>query len=174
MAALLGADAQRGLTLKRARELRLPVLERLLPAPDALIPAKELKKFKEKHRDRLHAFRDCVDEELIRAASLKDEDAQEEQARLAGQRLARDRDTLVEAMRERRWPRIVFGGVGGLVAAGAALATPLVGGESTAAVALGSTGLLPAIHTAYETFVTRPDLSKPMAYAALVQERLAR
>jgi hypothetical protein len=61
---------RKGLTLQRARELRLGVLEQLLPAPAAPIAAPELANFKREHGPQLASFRDQVDEELLTAAAL--------------------------------------------------------------------------------------------------------
>ena len=172
MAALLGADTQTGLTLKQARELRLSVLENLLPAPAEFVPAKELAKFKHDHQDELASFRDCVNEELLRVSALPEADAQFAQAEIALRRLLRERTQIVELMERRRWSRIVFGCIAGVVAAGSAVAAPFVVGPGPTAAAFAAPGLVPAVYAALRDLPARPDFaSKPMAYAALAQGR---
>jgi len=172
MAALLGVDTQTGLTLKRARELRLGVLEDLLPAPAESVTVKELAKFKRDHGRELAAFRDHIDEELMKVAMLAESDASEEQARIALRRLLRERDEIAEMMERRRWPRILFGSIAGLGVAAAALAAPLVVGGGAAAAAFAAPGLVPAVYAALADVRTRPDFgNRPMAYAALAQRR---
>jgi ABC transporter len=147
-AALLGVDTDTGLTLKRARELRLGVLDELLPAPAVPPTPRELAEFKREHGPQLAAFRDRVDEELLQAALLPEQDAREERANLAARGLLRERDDIVELMGQRRWPRIVFGSVAGVAAAAAAVAAPFLVGGGVAAAALAAPGLLPAVYTA--------------------------
>jgi hypothetical protein len=172
MAALIGIDSAAGLTLKRARELRLGVLEELLPGPAAPIDAKKLKAFKDDHGPELAAFRDCVDEELLKAAGLGERDAREQQAEISTRKLVRERDKIVELMRKRRWPDLVFGSVAGAGAAAVGLVGGLVLGGPAAAAALAAPGLLPAVYGALKDVRTKPDFGeRPVAYAALAQRR---
>jgi hypothetical protein len=174
LAALLGVDTHTGLTLKHARELRLGVLDELLPAPAVPPTPRELAEFKREHGPQLAAFRDRVDEELLQAASLPEQDAREEQASLAARGLLRERDDIVKLMGQRRWPRIVFGSVAGVAAATAAVAAPFLVGGGVAAAVLAAPGLLPAVYTALENVKRRPDFGqRPIAYAALADRRFA-
>jgi hypothetical protein len=170
MAALVGADSRTGLTLKRARELRLGVLEALLPGPATPVDAKALRKFKDEHGDELAAFRDRVDEELLKAAGLEEADAQAEQARISAAKLKRERDEIVSLMEKRRWPDIVFGSIASVGVAAAGVAGALVLGGGAAAAAVAAPGLIPAVYAALKDARTRPDLGmRPLAYAALAQ-----
>jgi hypothetical protein len=174
LAALLGVDTDTGLTLKRARELRLGVLDELLPAPAVPPAPRELAEFKREHGPQLAAFRDRVDEELLRAALLPEQDAREERASLAARALLRERDDIVKLMGQRRWPRIVFGSVAGVAAAATAVAAPFIVGGGVTAAALAAPGLLPAVYIALGDVKRRPDFGRrPMAYAALADRRFA-
>ena len=175
MAALVGLDSTAGLTLKRARELRLGVLEALLPGPAATIEVKALKQFKDDHGDELAAFRDRVDEELMKAATLAEPDAQREQTAISARTLTRERDEIVKLMQAHRWTNIVFGAVAGVVAAAAAVAAPFVVGGGLAASALAAPGLIPAVYASLKTVETKPEFgTRPMAYAALAQKEFGR
>ena len=174
MGALTGMDSATGTTLKRARELRLGVLDVLLPGPPPTVSAAELREFKGDHGDQLAAFRDAVDEELMKAASFSDEDARKEQAGIAARRLVRERDELVKLMEGRRWSGIIFGSVAGLAVAGSAVAAPFVVGGGAGAAAFAAPGLIPAIYGAIKDIRRRPDFgARPIAYAALAKKRFS-
>lgn len=154
------------------RARRFALLEDLLPAPAKAIGAKDLKRFKDDHQDELAAFRDAVDEELIKIASLTDRDVQDEQARLSAARLSRQRDEIGKLIARKLSPQILFGAVGALAAAGFAVAGPLVVHRSPADAAFAAPGLIPAIHAAVSEVRKRPDWgTRPMAYAALAQKK---
>jgi hypothetical protein len=175
MAALVGLDTTAGLTLKRARDLRLNVLEALLPGPSDAIEVKALMRFKEEHRDALAAFRDRVDEELLKAAALAEPDAQREQTAISARTLTRERDDIVKLMQAHRWTNIGFGSVASVVTAAAAVAAPFVVGGGVAASALAAPGLIPSIYAALKDVRTKPEFGgRPMAYAALAQKEFGR
>ncbi len=172
MAALLGADTRTGRTLKQAREFRSGFLKGLLPAPERSVPAKELAKFKRDHKDELASFRDCVNEELLKAAAFVEADAQDEQAEIALGRLRRERAQIVALMERRRWPPIVFGSIAGVAAATATVVAPLVVGGGATAAAFAAPSLIPAAYAALQGTRRAPDVdAKPMAYAALAHQR---
>jgi len=150
----------------------LGVLEALLPGPAAPVAAKALRRFKDEHGDELAAFRDHVDEELLKAAASEEVDAQERQAEISAKTLARERDEIVSLMEKRRWPGIVFGSVAGVGAVAAGIAGPLVLGGGVAVAAFGAPGLIPAVYHALKDARTKPDFGKrPLAYAALAQRQ---
>jgi hypothetical protein len=172
MAALTGLDRSAGQTLKRARQLRLGVLDGLLPGPATPIDAKELKQFKADHGPELAAFRDVVDEELLKAAGFEHADAGAKQAEISTRRLMQERDKVVALMQRRRWPDLVFGSVAGVVAAAAGVAGGLALGGPIAGAAFAAPGLIPAVYGALRDARTKPDFGeRPMAYAALAQQR---
>lgn len=170
MAALLGLDTSVGVTLKRARELRLGILDELLPGPAAPVDAAALRRFKDDHRDELSAFRDLVDGELLKAAILDDADAREKQAEISTRQLVRERDNLVALMQRRRWPEIVFGSIAGVAAAAAGVAGGLVLGP-VAGAAFAVPGVIPAVFAAVKDVRTKPDFGdRPVAFAALARQ----
>jgi hypothetical protein len=172
MAALIGIDAGAGLTLKRARELRLGVLEELLPGPAAPIDVKALKKFKDDHGPELAAFRDSVDQELLKAANLEELDARERQTEISTRKLLQERDKIAELMRKRRWPDLVFGSIAGVGVVAAGIVGGLALGGPVAGAALAAPGLIPAIYSALKDVQTKPDWGeRPLAYAALAQRQ---
>ena len=103
------------------------------------IDAKALKKFKDDHGPELAAFRDSVDQELLKAANLE------------------ERDKIVELMRKRRWPDLVFGSIAGVGAVAAGIAGGLALGGPVAGAALAAPGLVPAIYGALKDVQTKPD-----------------
>jgi hypothetical protein len=171
---LFGADTTTGLTLKRARDLRVGVLEGLLPAPSASVSVEELVKFKDEHAPALSAFRDRVDAALIDlAAAIDDDDARRERARILRDELIREREEIVAAMKARRWPRIAFGAVAGVVAAAPGVVAPFFIGGGVAAAAVAAPGAIPAAYGAVEA-LRRPNAgAKPLAYAAFAQRAFA-
>jgi hypothetical protein len=91
-------------------------------------------------------------------------------APVAVKRLLRERNQIAERMSERGWPRIVFGSIGGLGAAAAAVASPLIVDGGVATSAFAAPGLLPALYVLFTTVRRDSGLdSKPMAYAAVAQ-----
>ena len=124
------------------------VLEALLPGPAAPVDAKALRRFKEDHGRELAAFRDHLEQELMKAASLPEADAREQQAAISARTLARERDEIVAIMEKRRWPGIVFGSLAGVGAVAAGVAAPFIVGGGAAAAALVAPGLIPAVYAA--------------------------
>jgi hypothetical protein len=106
--------------INRAEGLRLGVLEAVLPAPQEIVSISELAAFKEKHGARLAAFRTRIEEELLRIALVEDEEARLRQKHLTEQRLRGEIEEITAEMNKRRWPKIVFGTVCGLLGVGVA------------------------------------------------------
>jgi hypothetical protein len=120
----------------------------------------------------LGAFRDHIDQELLKAARLEEADAREEQAAISARILAKERDDLVRLMEKRRWPGIVFGTVAGVGAVAAGIAGPIVLGGGLAAAGFAAPGLIPAVYHALKDVRTKPEFGqRPIAYAALAQRR---
>ena len=174
IAAIFGTDATTGLTLKRARELRVGVLNDLLPAPSAAVSVDDLVEFKRDHGHELSAFRDRVDGALIDVAAIEDADAREERTRILRSQLVQEREELAAAMTARRWPAIAFGAVAGVVTAAAAVTAPFFLGGGLAAAAFAAPGLVPSAYSIGEIVRQRPNIAnRPIAYAALAQKAFA-
>jgi hypothetical protein len=145
-----------------------------LPAPSATIPVSELVDFKNDHGGALQAFRDHLDGALIDVAAIEDPDAREERRRIVRSELVRERDRLAAEMRSRRWPPIVFGAVGGVAAAAAAVTAPFFVGGGVAAAAVTAPGLVAGVYGAIETIRRIEDFAdRPVAYAALTERAFA-
>jgi hypothetical protein len=129
-----------------------------------------LKAFKDDHGPELAAFRDRVDEELLKAASFDEADARERQVEISMRKLVQERDEIAELMRKRRWHDLVFGSVASVGAVAAGIAGGLVLGGPVAGAAFAAPGLIPAVYGALKDVRTKPDFgSRPLAYAALAQ-----
>lgn len=158
--------------VRRAEALRLGVLESVLPGPAAGVPAKEIVDFKERYKDRLGAFRTYVEEELLAIALIEEQDARLRKRQLVEERLRGEIDEIVARMRERRWPKIVFGTVCGIAAVGvAAIGAVTTGGV---AVALAVPGLVSGAYAAIEGAPKRDVSRSPVAYAALAEKYFGR
>jgi hypothetical protein len=158
-----------GSGLDALRRLRAPVLEELLPAPEGRVDVTELARFKEAHADELRRFRRAVEGALIDVAAIADPDLQAAKAELVRRELADGVEELRARMSERRWPRIVFGTICGVLAATVPGAQALAGGSVVAAglaVPSAASGLYALLAGG------RREPAGPLAYAALAQERL--
>jgi hypothetical protein len=152
-------------------ELRASVLEALLPAPQRPVPVEELATFKNDHRDLLVRFRSRLEDRLVDLA-LIDEDW----ARTA--KLSRLEDELREEVAEirarideRRWSKIVFGTLCGLVAAAIPGVGAAIAGSATDA-ALAAPGLVSAMYAGIPALrSSHVHMDKPLAYAALAQRQ---
>jgi hypothetical protein len=142
------------------------LIENLLPAPSAPIPVREIVAFKENHGAEQRAFRDLVLDAAIQLREVKDPADRREQTRATVLRMQDQRDQLAARMRERRWPRIVFGG---LVPFVGAVAGVLTGGATATLVASGAGLTTGAYSLAEMALVGRQRPAAPIAYAAFAQ-----
>lgn len=150
-------------------DLRIGVLEGILPAPAERIPVSELVKFKNLYFDLLSRFRRHVELSLIDIALIPDNNLRDEKVRLFKNELIDQIEEIREKMRERCWHRIVLGTV--------AAAIPLIGTAVSGNIPSALLGLPPlavAIHSAYSGSKRKQEhiMSSPLAYAALAQENL--
>ncbi|MEW6182617.1 MAG: hypothetical protein AB1500_05485 [Bacillota bacterium] len=75
-------------------------------------------------------------------------------------------------MHERKWPRIVFGTLCGLLAAAMPGARAVAAGDAVSALT-ALPGLVTAVYSAFKGAPNQKDvLHSPLAFAALAQERL--
>lgn len=142
------------------------LIESLLPAPSAPIPVGEIVAFKENHGAKQRAFRDLVLDAAIHMREIQDPADRREQARATVLRMQDQRDQLAARMRERRWPRIVFGG---LVPFVGAVAGALTGGATAELVASGAGLTAGAYSLADMALEGRQRPAAPLAYAAFAQ-----
>jgi len=150
------------------RDLRMRVIQDILPAPVKVIPVSDLVKFKNQHHDLLQRFRKHIESRLIKVASNQDAELRAREEQFFKEELREEREEILALMRRSRWPQIAFGGV--------AAAMPILGGIVTANPASGLLGLPPlayALYTAYNGNKEKQNsiLGSPLAYAALAQRR---
>jgi hypothetical protein len=150
------------------RDLRMRIVQDILPAPTTGIPVLDLVKFKERHRDLLRQFRRHIESSLIKIARSSDEDLRTEDTRIFEEELKEQMNKIMALMRKRHWPQIALGAV--------AAAMPLVKGIVTMDPASALLGLPPLAYAIYSAFSGAREkqkaiLSSPLAYAALAQKR---
>ena len=153
--------------------LAMRVLEGVLPGPAESVPVAELVAFKEAHGALLAGFRSRLESHLLDIAAISDEPLRERKLLILTEELQAELDEVEVRMNDRRWPRIVFGTLCGVLGAaipvGAALATGAI-----PAAAAGAPGLASAVYAARQAMRGGEDFENaPLAYAALARKRLA-
>lgn len=165
--AVLTGDAGRGAAPEVAvSELEMVVLEALLPAPAGGVSPEEITRFKDKHGEMLRRFRREI-ETFATDATLLAPNLRERRAQLFRDELS-EQVAEISAQMKRRWPRIVFGTLCGVLAAATPVATAVAGGAALAAAA-GAPGLATAVYAAFGGEKTDWRGSS-VAYAALAQK----
>lgn len=153
-------------------ELRMGVLEAVLPGPAEDIPVADLVAFKERYADPLARFRRHIEAQLLDLALVPDAAAREAKLGFLKAELADELEEIQTRMRS-RWPRLVFGTLcnvlGAAIPVGTAMAT---GALPVAGAALP--GLIGAVYSARSEMRGSGETRRhPLAYAALARERLA-
>ena len=93
------------------RDLRMRVIQGILPAPTGGIPVLDLVQFKTQNHDLLHRFRRHIESSLINIARTPDEALRIKEAQMFEEELREQREEILALMRRRRWPKIAFGAV---------------------------------------------------------------
>lgn len=150
------------------RDLRMRVVQDILPAPTGGIPVLDLMKFKDRYRDLLRQFRSHIESSLIKITKTPDEDLRAEETRIFKEDLKEQIDKILALMRKRHWPQVTLGTM--------AAAMPLAKGIVTMDLASALLGLPPLAYAIYSAFSGAKErqeaiLSSPLAYAALAQKR---
>jgi hypothetical protein len=170
--AVLASSEARTEGLRFADDIRMSVLEAVLPAPSAAIKVNQLADFKQRHGDELRAFRRRVEGELIALASIADSGLREARMRVIKDELDAEAREIQAQMRMRGWQRIEFGSVCG-VGATALAAGAAAHGEPVIQAAAGGLLLLKALYDVRKQFRGHQQyLKHPLAYAALARESL--
>jgi hypothetical protein len=159
------------------KSLQYEALSQALPAPSRPVSAAQLRDFKEQHGDDLKRLRRHLNGQLARIAAIDDPDLREATKDGIFQEIEDDVARLREQMSRRHWPRIIFVGVAGVLAAamGTAGAILTPGGALIHGLEIGSTAIAmsPAVAAAADT--VRPahfDRHAPFLYAAAVAQAL--
>jgi len=150
----------------------MSVLTDILPSPDYAITVKELLNFKRSHSNLLPNFRRHVEAFLIDLSAITDLEQKTERIQIFKEQSGEHIDEIVSKMNERRWQRIVFGGLCGIVAA----AIPGVTSVATGNAPLALAALPGLVSATYSAFQGMPKLQKeilrdPLAYAAYARKR---
>jgi hypothetical protein len=154
-----------------AAELRLSVLEAVLPGPTREIQISTLVDFKERHGELLGRFRRHIESRLLDLGTIDDPEVRGVRHGILTEELEDELAEVQSRMRP-RWPRLVFGTLCSLVGA----AIPVGAALAVGAVPLAAAGLPGLVGAVYSTqqAVRSPDEMRrhPLAYAALAQRQL--
>ena len=85
------------------REIRTQLLENLFPAPVQPINATDILHFKQKHGDKLSAFRYSIENSIINILNITDEDLRKRRIALFNQKAQEDIEEIIDMMRENGW-----------------------------------------------------------------------
>ena len=155
-------------------QLRMGVLADILPSPDYTVPVRELLDFKQRHSGFLRSFRRHIEAFLIDLTAITEIEQRNERVQIFKTQTKERINEIVAKMNERRWPRIILGGVCGVVAAAIpGISAIVTSNQLVAAAALP--GLVSAI---YSAFTGLPDkqrqvLHDPLAYAVYARRRFS-
>lgn len=153
-------------------QLRMGVIEGILPAPAGGVAAGELARFKSRYINLLSQLRRRIESSLLEISFISNIETRNKRVRLLKGELEKEISELRARMHERKWPRIVFGTLCGLLAAAIPGARAVATGDVTSALK-ALPGLVTAIYTAFSGTTNQGEiLRSPLAYAALAQERL--
>jgi len=159
--------------IRLLHELRAGVLESMLPAPAEPVSVAELASFKERYGSQLSSFRRAIEDRLVDLALVEEEWARARKLEIYHEELRVQLDELQARMQERRWPKIVFGAVCGLVAAAIPGVREVVAGHPVEA-GLAAPGLISTMYLGIPKLRENKDFMRsPLAYAALAQQQLA-
>ena len=154
------------------KQLRMEVLEGILPAPAGSVSIKELADFKSRYINLLSQFRRRVESFLNEVPLISDKNMRDERVRIFKEETREEINEIRSRMHERNWPKIVFGTFCGISAA----AIPGIKALATRNIILALEslpGLLTAIYSAFNGTIHQKEIiHSPFAYAALAQERL--
>jgi hypothetical protein len=137
--------------------LRLAVLEDILPAPAAALPVIEIELFKRRHGEKLKKFRRSIEIELTQIADMTDPALRHRRLELFKEGLVDEIEEIQAKMRESKWPQIIFGKLAGVLGA-----VPVMGTFPA---------LVNAVYEAIGNHSTL-DTSSPLAYAAYARHDL--
>lgn len=164
------------ITNKDAGRYLCKVIHEVLPSPQGSLDPVQIADFKNAHGDELRRLRNWIDKKILEGSQYEGEQLSL-WTRTFRFEAAEEINALTEAMRRRRWPKIVLVGIGGIVASGLALANDLVTGidglsigltVGSSAFNLASAGMSLAELTNARTY----DGRAPLAYAALTAKNL--
>jgi len=148
-------------------QLRMTVLPDILPSPDYAVPVKELLNFKQSHSNLLSNFRRYIEAFIIELSAITDAEQKADKAQIFREQSGERINEIVSKMNERRWEKIIFGDICGIVAAAIPGVVSIATGNELLALA-ALPGLVHATYSAFQgiTRIQKEILSDPLAYAA--------
>lgn len=154
----------------RLHEIRINVLENILPVPKESISASEIADFKE-HGDLISVFRRNIEKSIINIAKTEDDYLREREVSIYKDELDEDIHKISKLMKKRNWGRIVIGFVKA-VSVGIPIGTLLSHGISGPEY-LKIPSLVLAVYNAYKGSPNEQEaiLKTPLAYSAFARER---
>jgi hypothetical protein len=163
-----------GDTLTRLQALRYVAISQALPVPSRPIPPSELASFKGDHCEELQRLRSYLDLRLVALATLDDEAERDRLVEVILEEIHDDVTSLCEQMSKRKWPRIVFAGIGGIIAPALAIAAPIAAGGNALIIGLSvGSGVAWMGEAAYcaPNILRSPQFNarSPLIYAGLTQ-----
>jgi len=93
-------------------QLRVGILENVLPAPTGRVSPQELADFKQENIELLRGFRNHVESTLIDIACINDRQLRNRKLQLFQDQIENEKAKLLAKMKKRRWPRLAFGTLG--------------------------------------------------------------
>jgi len=143
-------------------------------APSGPVPPSELAAFKHAHEAQLRNLNSYLNNALDELAAIPNDELRENMTANVLDNIRHDVRVLHDQMSKQPWPKIILTGVGGLIVGGLAVGATVVTGGSALALGLGVAAAVSAQYPAAsgmvnEVFSKRAAVSKPLAYAALVQ-----
>jgi hypothetical protein len=172
LASFLALPGAPGTPAALLEEMRTSVLEAALPAPAHRVRVSDLAEFRERHGHLLAKFRREIENRLVDLALVQEEWARSKKLALYKEELEEGSREIRARMQESRWRNIVFGTVCGLIAAAIPGAKAAITGDMTG-VGLQVPAFVAAVYRGIAEVRPKPDMSSPLAYAALAQEHLA-
>jgi hypothetical protein len=161
----------------KLRSLRYETLTQVLPAPSRPVSAVELRRFKERHNEDLKRLRRHLNGQIARIAAIEDPDLRDATKDGIFQSIEDDVARLREQMTRRHWPRIIFVGFAGVVAATMAAVDAIItpGNALIHGLGIGSTviAMSPSLAGMAGSVRSGPfDDHSPFVYAAAVAQAL--
>jgi hypothetical protein len=157
--------------MQLAAELRMGVLESVLPGPADSISVSTLVRFKERHGELLGRFRRHIESSLLELAVIPDADVREAKRSILTADL-QDQLAEIQGQMRPKWTKLVFGTLCSVLGAAIPVGTAAATGAFPVAAA-GLPGLMNAVYSAQTAVRSSGKARKdPLAYAALAQEHL--
>lgn len=142
-------------------KIRTQLLDDLFPAPAKQVKAIDILRFKERHGDKLSAFRNHIESTIIDILNITDNDLRKRRIALSIQKAKEDIEEIIDTMREHGWVTIACANFYALLSEIPVIGVPL---KITQKVYKAAT----------DSYSTRVNMVKetPLLYAAVARKEL--